>query len=72
VGDSAELLDALADVVRSRGWVDVHAERDVYTAELVGQSVVARLDPIESCTDLPPNALMGLQEAIAHGRTERS
>jgi hypothetical protein len=38
------LVAALCDVVRQRGWVFAHAERDVYTAELVGQGVVARLD----------------------------
>lgn len=35
------MLDALRDVVSERGWQLVRKERDVYTAELVGQ----RLSP---------------------------
>jgi hypothetical protein len=49
--DSA-LVAALKDVVEERHWVLVHSERGVYMAEVVGQSVVTRLDRRDGDGDL--------------------
>jgi hypothetical protein len=49
---SVSVTSALKDVVEERHWVLVRSERDVYTAQLVGQGVVARLDQRDGDRDL--------------------
>ena len=49
---SVSVTSALNDVVEERHWVHVRSERDVYTAELVDQAVVARFDQRDGDRDL--------------------
>jgi hypothetical protein len=60
--DDSALVAALRDVVEERHWVLVRSERDVYTAELVGQGVIAPL------TSGMVTAILAFEE----GGTERS